>query len=808
MTKNIEILNNSVKESLDLLANKSRASVFGDDLRSVDKSIKQIAWKAKKLTLSKKRNAAVSVYGPSQVGKSFLASVLVRPNEGYLEIEFPGDAGKRTYIEEINPGGDQECTGIVTRFTLNSEKIDNDFPVYIRLLSEIDLICIIVNSYFSEGDQKLEEHQSTQYISEFIGKISPSGNPTHLSEEDFWELDEYIREHFSSFEYANTISPFVEVIGQKALSSDVQERAKLYSALWGFHEEFTELFIKVASALEDLKYSEDAHTRLGSLIPKSKSIIDVSLLREIFSQENDLIEVKGSSGEVVSIGRGLLSAITSELVLKVSGIPHEFFKHTDVLDFPGTRNRKPDDLKSVFTGFAAGENNIHQFFLRGKVSYLFDKYVNSQDINSMLLCIKDSNMEAVGLPGMIEKWVNNSIGKTPADRAQNDNNLFFIMTYFDKHLKDTASNTHETDRFKRRLRASLLEMFGNHQNTWAQSWSGSEDNLKPFKNCFFLRNPGVDQNFFKRDPYSGIETFIANKKEQNRLQEIKEMFLKTDEVIKHFINPEKAWDEVLKENDGGTKYVLENLSSVCKSDTKINQLNAIAQNLAKDLHSTLYDFFIPTDTAEKKRKSEEKLALLREQILTESQVIKEGRFSSFLQALSLDDNFLQARLADVNAHNLEEYIKDIFEIWADHVKSMSGQISKDFGIDKSSIEFLTHELSISLSINKFADTINQKISFLGFQGVTERSKRHAIEISTFMINDFISDQFFEPKNNNKPIKFDKERPHLQKQFASRWISRLEDKVAKNVISEDGIEINQDANQALEKIISDLDSLDG
>ena len=39
------------------------------------------------------------------------------------------------------------------------------------------------------------------------------------------------------------------------------------------------------------------------------------------------------------------------------------------------------------------------------------------------------------------------------------------MTYFDKHLTDTASNRHETDRFKRRIRASLLEMFGNHQNT-------------------------------------------------------------------------------------------------------------------------------------------------------------------------------------------------------------------------------------------------------------------------------------------------------------------------------------------------------
>ena len=88
---------------------------------------------------------------------------------------------------------------------------------------------------------------------------------------------------------------------------------------------------------------------------------------------------------------------------------------------------------------------------------------------------------------------------------------------------------------------------------------------------------------------------------------------------------------MLKENDGGSKYILENLSIVCKRDTKINQLDGLARNLAKDLHSTLYDFFIPTDTAEKKRVSEEKLARLREQILTESQVIKEGKFSLIIE---------------------------------------------------------------------------------------------------------------------------------------------------------------------------------
>ena len=329
---------------------------------------------------------------------------------------------------------------------------------------------------------------------------------------------------------------------------------------------------------------------------------------------------------------------------------------------------------------------------------------------------------------------------------------------------------------------------------------------KPFKNCFWLRNPGVAQSFFKIEPNSGVETFIANQEEQDRLNEIKAMFLATDEVKQHFIDPEEAWNAVLKENDGGTKYVLEHLSSVCKSDTKINQLNGIAQNLAKDLRSTLYDFYVPTDNAEKERVSKEKLDHLKSQLLIEGALVDEGKFSLFLQQLGLDENFLQARLADVSARNLEEYVKNIFEIWGDHVKSASSQISRDFVIDKSSIEFLVHELTISMSINNIDGKINERISFLNFQGLTRSSKLRAIEISTFIINDFISEQLLDAENTDQVLNLEENSPDLQKDFARRWISAFEAKVLKNVSSEDGVKINQKANTALEKIIKELASI--
>ena len=263
----------------------------------------------------------------------------------------------------------------------------------------------------------------------------------------------------------------------------------------GFHREFTDLFKKLVGALKDLSFSSEVYAKINALIPKSTSIIDVSTLRGIYSDDDDQITVSDPNGQTTEISRGLLSAITAELVLDIKEMPHAFFHHTDVLDFPGTRNRMAVNLTEVFEGFTKQESNIYQFLLRGKVAYLFDKYVNSQDINSMLLCIKDSNMEAVGLPAMVDKWVGNTIGSDAIKRREQDNNLFFVMTYFDKHLVDTAANRHEVDRFSRRLKSSLLEMFGNHQNTWVLNWDGEEGSPNPFNNCYLLRNPGVDQSF-------------------------------------------------------------------------------------------------------------------------------------------------------------------------------------------------------------------------------------------------------------------------------------------------------------------------
>ena len=804
MTELTKKLVSSVDDILAVIEDENAESVFGDDLVHVSKVIKKAAWKGKKLDQSSGRKPAISVYGPSQAGKSFLASVLVRPSDKPLEISFPGADGNKEYISEINPSGDRECTGLVTRFTLNSGHKNKKFPVLLRLLSEIDLICILMNSYFCDGDQRHEIHKNAEEIGSYIEKISPSASDRcdTLSESDFWELEEYLQENFSNFEYAKTLQPFVAKIATQALStSDITTRSNLYAPLWGFHKHFTDLFLSMLGVLHQINFSSELHAGINTLVPKSNSIIDVLTLKNIFSESDDAIEVQTPAGAVLKVGRALLSAVTAELILDVSEVPHKFMEHTDVLDFPGTRNRQPENLSEHFAGFEEKGNDIHSYLLRGKVAYLFEKYVNAQDINAMLLCVKHSNMESIGLPPLIDRWVANSIGATPEARRKSKCNLFFVMTFFDQHLLDTAANKQETDRFSRRIGASLLEIFGRLPDSWPKNWDGVSDNLVPFKNCYWLRNPGVDQQYFEREE-QGEEVFKVTDRDQARLSEIKEMYLKTDEVNTHFSDPETSWNEVMRENDGGTTYILNNLAEICSPDIKSVQLNNLALNLAKDLNTSLTQYYIPTDFGERQSINRQKIELLAKEV---KELMKEQSFTEFLEQFHISSDYLQAKTDRSRTTRVSVLLNETCQIWFDKMSSTSAHISHRYSISKASVEFFINEVKLSIMSENLTDFMIEKTQFLDFGGTDQSKKALALEIAAFVINDFVSLSEQAVENDPGDINLSNRREDIELKFFENWLINFTKKVEGNVSSSDGAIQDQVLNDRLGNLLKELEA---
>ena len=147
-------LRQSALAAVDWINDDDNKTTVGLERKSVDRRLRRLIVETNKLERSLDRPMCVGVFGPSQAGKSYLVSVLARHGEEPLGARFDGLAEPLDFIHDINPGGDRESTGIVTRFSIRGIKSPPGYPVNLRLLSETDVIKIIGNCYFNDGDQK------------------------------------------------------------------------------------------------------------------------------------------------------------------------------------------------------------------------------------------------------------------------------------------------------------------------------------------------------------------------------------------------------------------------------------------------------------------------------------------------------------------------------------------------------------------------------------------------------------------------------------------------------------------------------
>jgi len=447
---------------------------------------------ARKLAASSGRRNSAGVFGPSQAGKSYLVSVLGRSKDKPLIADFAGTP--KNFIQEINPQGGKESTGLVTRFTVVKGTKDSQHPVELRLLTETDLVKIIGNSFMSDFNQ----HSRTlglpkeEDIRDALAKLEagPRASNAHLDDIVMFDVGEYFRSNFPT-----TIGPLSRAgywdalvrFGHKLPSA---ARAELYGLLWGRSKDLTDTFMLLLRALEALGHPSTGRAAIDCLVPRAHSIIDVEILKQGLGtpeDQKDLIAVvpdmaDGGEGPAVKVARATLTALVAEIKVVMADKPWAFFEHTDLLDFPGARAREQMiDLPSDPTERAFCVRNM---LLRGKIAYLFQRYTEERELTCMLLCMPPSNQEVKDLTSLVGKWVAQTHGDKPEARAALPCALFFILTKFDEELKEKPGDTKESwrERIDTRLEASMYQLY--KQEEWLQNWNG-----KPFANTYFLRNP-------------------------------------------------------------------------------------------------------------------------------------------------------------------------------------------------------------------------------------------------------------------------------------------------------------------------------
>ncbi len=625
------------EQALAWILDAENAERVGSETKSLVQMMRRSGRRARRLARAAQCRMSVSVFGPSQAGKSFLVSVLARPQDGPLVADFDSPGGALDYIREINPEGEGESTGLVTRFTMERTETPEGFPVRLTLLSEADILRTLLNSFFMDGDRSEPSPEASEIAAHLDAFKARAGVARPgMSEDDVYEIGEYVDAVFGREAYAVALRPFWEEAAVIAPGLTAPERAAFFALLWGGHQALSDLYATLAEALAQLGHAEQIYAGLDALVPRETSIIDVKTLSGA-ADTAPLSVVARAGAAPVRLPRSVVCGLAAELVLPMQSLPSALFAETDLLDFPGARNRFEQDLgKALEDG---GKAILPELLLRGKVAYLFDRYVQNQEITSMLLCVPDSNMETVDLPGLVQNWIATTHGAAPELRAQSDCVLFVVLTKFDKHLADSAAQGGDETRFERRLNASLLEKFGRGRDNWVAEWTPAQ----PFANCFWLRNP----NYY----VDGLMEYDAAKRErairpdkENRMAELRAGCLAAPSVQRHFADAAAAWDAALTLNDGGVRYLCAALEKVCKPDSKLRQIRTQLQQVRTELKQAIAPYHVSDDV--EARIADKKQAVTR--VIDDlERALARHRFGAVLAALMVDRDEIEGRIARV-----------------------------------------------------------------------------------------------------------------------------------------------------------------
>jgi hypothetical protein len=554
--------------------------------------LRQASLRASRLARAATRKMCVAVFGASQAGKSYLVSVLSCAPGERLTTELDGKV--YDFLRDINPKGGRESTGLVTRMTTDASQAPKGFPIALRLLNQTELVKILANSFYLDFD--LEHFAVTppdadsvrRRIDDLRGRARPQA-ADRLTGDDVFDLMEYFKTHFPKRTGVFSDDFWREAV-ELAPRLEGPDRARLWSLFWYDFQPFTELFIELFEGLRRLDFAGDAHAELGALVPRAGSIIDVTVLDKLGADADDIVRLVPAGGtREVGLPRSMVAALTAELRITVREKSSPVFEHTDLLDFPGARSRlgikRLEDAGKDERGEVTG-NPMRELLLRGKVAYLFEGYTAEGEISALLLCVPDSVQEVRGLSNMVEQWVNGTLGAQPEARAREKCGLFLVLTKMDHEFEQKEGVDDKDKDWGIRIESSLLK---NFRSDWPTNWDG-----RPFRNLFWMRNPTIQDSRVMSYDGDNHETGIAEVF-RGRFHILHDTFVGNELVRRHFDNPEEAWTEAFRPNDGGISHIVRRLTPICDPATKAAQIRNRLNELRADLLRDLERFHISGD---------------------------------------------------------------------------------------------------------------------------------------------------------------------------------------------------------------------
>lgn len=631
----------------------------GQDKIKIRKSLIANRVELKHIKYALNMHPAAAVFGESQVGKSYLVDNLLASEKGPLNI-YDGKGEAYSFIDQINPlGKGKEATSLVSRFTTEKQWINDDYPIRAVLLSPIDMVLTLCDTYFNDvQDNNLpSQEQVRQFIVDTKQRFS--GRPvmqSYITEDEMFEMKQYfemgVLNRGELFIHILQEEKFFDEMSTIISSVEVGEWIDVFKILWNNNEIISETFSKLIACYRTLHFKNEVYIQIDAVLRKNGTLLHVDRLFELFgvneySEGDKKIEVECAKvkdmsvwvgDRSVTVEKSVFCALTAELILYVGeDLKKEkpFLSNLDLLDFPGARSR-------IMTTIPFKRDVACQLLIRGKVAYLFNKYSNQYLISNLLFCHHREKSEVVTLSGLLDGWIKGMIGKDAAERTRYMQNskvppLFLIATKFNVDLQkddidissdEEARRENLSGRWNTRFN-TLSNLIGN-QVDWFNGWIAPNGNVEPFKNTYLLRSynfsylSGVYTGFKRKDE-KGIPTLIKYVKGEDAngnpawvedadgkvigdtaysddyrefIGDIKKTFLSNQFVKSHFQDPETSWKKAVEPGCDGSAWIIENLTVSSRDVMKLREkvFNDKINILFDNLCVTLCEYFHDDDS--------------------------------------------------------------------------------------------------------------------------------------------------------------------------------------------------------------------
>jgi hypothetical protein len=525
---------------------------------------------ARDLARSARVPVAAAVYGPSQVGKSlFVGRVLQPADPSYSplgrdeQLGPPGYYPDLDFITDLNPQlGEREATALVTRFT-TKDRIDPDipthFPVGVKALTRAEWLQLLARGFKAECRRRdgtgVWDLARLRTAFDEARKDSGAAEADPAWRTDLYDAYTYMRGH-APREFAATDVEFNGLLGAYRLAERGYQAVAAH-LFWDGWPELTELFLEVADFLKQvhatgkgglLSHWAGVRFLLDSQLAQSHENAASRCFRRVdwadFALELDkrsgwhVLDYRpGGGGGAGAVPAYRLQAALLELVIPV--LPErltddwrQVLREMDLLDIPGMRAEKAFE-QGKRTGAERLEERM-EIVKRGKVLYLFERYIEEMQVQTLLLLTRHGNLEVKDqIKHHVNLWGRARHGPAWPRGVEDDPPPLFIgMTGIDAEFRNQkGAPSHLL--YEHRI-GTLIDILG----------PVVMDHLggRRFTNIFPIRYPGTwDTTAEDRRTREGAAQW----------DHAARAFLASELVTKYVKEPQRRWQAAMDDRDGG-----------------------------------------------------------------------------------------------------------------------------------------------------------------------------------------------------------------------------------------------------------------